>query len=599
MPQNNVSAQPIEFDLPMTSSTERLLAFSFANADILLEVDGALCIRYICGATRSLLRHEDCELDGHALCELIAAADRSMVQALLNGLANNTRLNPVIVRLAGDSKNNSALMSGYRMDGKAARYYLTLTKVRPSMAELRRSETVDSETGLMTAENFAESLSERLAATQAHNPDAKLTLIRLDQFDALKQRLGEDSITQMMDEIGGLMRAMSVDGNTAGRLGPDRFGLMHMPSVNPAELERGVARISQANDPTGTGVTVSGKTLDLASDTLSPQDRQRVILYTVKKFSDAQGKFEIHTMADAMKEILADTVKRVRNVKQTLNGNRLKVALQPIVALSDRAIHHYEALARPTDGQTPAGIIGFAEEIGLSEDFDLLVGQKVVDILTQGGAGGHMPSVALNISAASLESELFVQAFRALLAPDRSLREHLLIEVTESMRIRDLEATNAVLKQLRADGHKVCLDDFGAGASSFPYIQALEVDCVKIDGIYVKRVESGQRDRAILKAMVTLCTDLGVSIVAEMIETESQAKLLAELGVQYGQGYLFGKPALDVAFQPPSAPAAKPAGRAVGAAVNAQTSDDRERRAAAAAAAVQNMRRRGARESWG
>ncbi len=573
----------------MATSTERLLAFSFANADILLEVDGGSSVRYICGATRSLLQREDAQLNGRPLAELLAPADRGMVQALLKNLPNNTRLNPVIVRLAGgDAKANSALLSGYRLDGDAAHFYLTLSRVRPSTADLRRSESLDTETGLLPADGFAQSVNERLGALHAHQPDAKLTLLRLDQFDELKKRLGEDNIQHMMQEIGGLLRAMSVDGGTAGRLGEDRFGLMHTPSVNAAELERGVARISQANDPSGAGAAVSGTTLDLASETLSAEDRQRVILYTVRKFSEATGRFEIASLGDAVKEILADTVRRVRSIKQTLTGNKLRIALQPIVSLSDRAIHHYEALARPTDGQAPAGLIGFAEEIGLSEDFDLLVCQKVVDILTESAGTGHMPAVALNISAASLESELFVDAFRALLAADRGLRGRLLIEVTESMRIRDLEATNAVLKRLREDGHTVCLDDFGAGASSFPYIQALEVDCVKIDGAYVKRIETAQRDRAILKAMVTLCTDIEVDIVAEMIETEAQAKILAELGVQYGQGYLFGKPSLDAALQPqPRAPAP-------------QTADpQRESLIAATARAKMHLRRRGARDSWG
>jgi EAL domain-containing protein (putative c-di-GMP-specific phosphodiesterase class I) len=126
--------------------------------------------------------------------------------------------------------------------------------------------------------------------------------------------------------------------------------------------------------------------------------------------------------------------------------------------------------------------------------------------------------------------------------------ERLLIEVTESMRIRDLDAANRVLAVLRADGHKVCLDDFGAGAASFPYIQALDVDYVKIDGAYVKRMETHLRDRAILKAMVGLCTDLGIGTVAEMVETDTQATALIDLGVQYAQGYLFGRPTTQYSF---------------------------------------------------
>jgi len=290
-----------------------------------------------------------------------------------------------------------------------------------------------------------------------------------------------------------------------------------------------------------------------AAESLSAEDRQHVIRYMVRKLSDSQSRLETSSITDAMNDTLAGTVKRVRDIRQMLTRNRLRVALQPIVFLADRRIHHYEALARPTDGEAPAGLIGFAEEIGLSADFDLLMCRKVIDILTRGADSGSMPSIALNISAASLESEQFVEAFRKLLAGDRRLRDNLLIEVTESMRIRDLESTNAALGRLRGDGHKVCLDDFGAGASSLHYIRALEVDFVKIDGAYVKRLEFSARDRAILKAMASLCAELDVGIVAEMIETEAQAEILAGLGVQLGQGHLFGKPSLDVAFAPVAA----------------------------------------------
>ncbi len=146
------------------------------------------------------------------------------------------------------------------------------------------------------------------------------------------------------------------------------------------------------------------------------------------------------------------------------------------------------------------------------------------------------------------------------------------------MRIKDLQATNTVLQVLRADGHKICLDDFGAGAASFPYIQALEVDYVKIDGAYVKRMETHPRDRAILKAMVGLCRDLGVGTVAEMVETESQAKALVDLGVDYAQGYLFGRPSLDFTFpQLAAAPL----------------------ELVAEGGARRLMRRRGSRETWG
>lgn len=541
----------------MTSATERLLAFSFANADVLLEVDERHVIRYGCGAIRNLLNRADKDLPNLPVGELIQPADRSMAEASLRVLANNSRLNPVLVHLAGGGERQApAMLGGYRLDSDAKRYYLTLSRPRQGSIETLPQAGQDAETGLLDRESFTQSVERRLAAHPGQPVDSKLTLIRIEELGAIKDRVGGDAMAKMMEEIGGLLRAMSIDGNTAGRLGEDRFGVMHMPTIDPAELEQGVVEISRHNDPTGAGVSVAGATVDLAEDDLSDADRRRVMLYTVRKFSDSKDADTVGTLAEGMKEILSDTVKRVQNFKQTLTNSRLRIALQPVVHLSDRRVHHYEALSRPTDGQAPAGLVGFAEEIGMSPDFDLLVCQKVIDILNDAQDSGAKPSIAVNLSAVSLDSKVFVKTFRTLMSQFSWAVERLQIEVTESMRIRDLAATNEVLQAFRADGHKVCLDDFGAGAASFPYIQALEVDYVKIDGAYVQRMETHPRDHAILKAMVGLCRDLGIGTVAEMVETEAQAAILAELGVDFAQGYLFGQPSVDFSFGTPAGAAA-------------------------------------------
>jgi len=537
----------------MTTATERLLAFAFANADVLLEVDGGGIVQSGLGATRTLLHRPDNRLAGLALAELIASADSAMVDAMLRVLPNNARLNPVLVQLVtGTEKSLTVMLGGYRLDGDGTRFYLTLCRARQPIAAPTDPKDKDSETGLLSSEAFNRTIQTRLGGTDQPPPDAKLTLIRLDDLPQFKTRVDAKSLSTMMEEVGALLRAMSIDGNSAGRLGEDRFGVMHTPHVDTGALERNVAQISRDSDPTGQGLVVSGATVDLGGDDLSEADRRRVVLYTVRKFSDTEGPVALGSLTDGLKEVLASTVKRVQAFKQTLSNDRLKVALQPIVGLGDRRVHHFEALARPTDGQSPATMVGFAEEIGMTQDFDLLVCQKAIDILTEARGRGTDASIAINLSAVSLDSQVFVKTFRALVAQSDWAVQRLLIEVTESMRIKDLEATNTVLQVLRADGHKICLDDFGAGAASFPYIQALDVDYVKIDGAYVKRMETHPRDRAILKAMVGLCRDLGIGTVAEMVETEGQAKALVDLGVDYAQGYLFGRPSLEFNFPPAS-----------------------------------------------
>jgi EAL domain-containing protein (putative c-di-GMP-specific phosphodiesterase class I) len=104
---------------------------------------------------------------------------------------------------------------------------------------------------------------------------------------------------------------------------------------------------------------------------------------------------------------------------------------------------------------------------------------------------------------------------------------------------------------LRDAGHKVCLDDFGAGASAFQYLRALDVDVVKIDGIYVRDALKMGKGKSFLKAMAGLCNDLGIVTVAEMIENANAVTFLRACGVAYGQGYLFGRPSEDISVFDP------------------------------------------------
>jgi EAL domain-containing protein (putative c-di-GMP-specific phosphodiesterase class I) len=114
------------------------------------------------------------------------------------------------------------------------------------------------------------------------------------------------------------------------------------------------------------------------------------------------------------------------------------------------------------------------------------------------------------------------------------------------MALADLDGANAFLQQLRKRGHKVCLDDFGTGASAFEYLRTLDVDIVKIDGSYIRNASKTPKGADFVRAITALCSSLGVETVAEMVETEEVVKPLIDWGIVYGQGYLFGKPNADI-----------------------------------------------------
>ncbi len=138
----------------------------------------------------------------------------------------------------------------------------------------------------------------------------------------------------------------------------------------------------------------------------------------------------------------------------------------------------------------------------------------------------------------------------ALLRGNKDLKQYLSLEITESAKIHDLDALGGVVQEMRAIGFKIYLDDFGAGAAGFQYLKKLKVDALKIDGDYIRDAINNKEDRAYLRSMVTLCRDLGIVTVGEWVETQEHAKLLLEMGVDYGQGYFFGKPSPNFLTEP-------------------------------------------------
>jgi len=176
------------------------------------------------------------------------------------------------------------------------------------------------------------------------------------------------------------------------------------------------------------------------------------------------------------------------------------------------------------------------------EDFDLMICQRVIDLLVERAKSGQNAKVAINLSARSLESSLFVTVLRKLLSPHRRIRADILLDLTESARVTRFEEMGKALGLLQRDGHTICLDDFGAGETNFAYLRAFHVDQVKFNGSHVRAVTSSRRGQSFIRAMAALSRDLGITTVAEMIEDADQARMVASLGAALGQGYLFGRP---------------------------------------------------------
>lgn len=232
---------------------------------------------------------------------------------------------------------------------------------------------------------------------------------------------------------------------------------------------------------------------------------------------------------------------RAQATRDLIARRRFALAFQPVVTLADRQVHHLEALLRPApvEGQTGStqDFVTFSEAIGLAEALDGAVLDRVAETIdTLAGV-----PVAVNVSGHSLQSRAFRCRLIALAAmfPGR-----ILIELTETAEIEAPEIVSAAIDRLRSAGMAVCLDDLGAGHAAFRYLRQFRVDYVKIDGTFVHGAASDARDRSFVASMLDMARATGARAIAEMVETEAQCAVMQGLGVAFGQGWLFGRPAL-------------------------------------------------------
>ena len=234
-------------------------------------------------------------------------------------------------------------------------------------------------------------------------------------------------------------------------------------------------------------------------------------------------------------------------LRQALAQDRLHLAFQPIVDLRTGAVYGMESLLRfdadDLPGWTVAEAITAAEEGGLIVPIGRWVLEASVLQLARWRAQGHETRLAVNVSARQLETGELVDDVRSALARHGVPASSLSLEITEHQLVRDLEDSTRELTRLRKLGVRVALDDFGTGYSSLSYLPRLPLDTLKIDRELVRRV-GGARDT--VPAVLRLGRDLGLTVVAEGIETADQLLMLREAGCTLGQGFLLARP-LDVA----------------------------------------------------
>jgi EAL domain-containing protein (putative c-di-GMP-specific phosphodiesterase class I) len=245
-------------------------------------------------------------------------------------------------------------------------------------------------------------------------------------------------------------------------------------------------------------------------------------------------------------ENIHSRLRQKERILRALEEDRFEPWFQPILDLNDQQIHHYEALARMCeDGNIvlPGAFIPTAEALGLINAIDRTITQKTIHYQANLKQHGHDLSFTINISGKHLGSEELLAFLRTTIDKSGADPSRLVFEITETAAIRDLEQAITFIKALKTLGCRFALDDFGVGFTSFIYLREMNVDFIKIDGAFIRRLHEHRHDQGIVKAIITVARDMRVKTVAEFVEQEETLNLLKKFEVDYAQGFFIGKPA--------------------------------------------------------
>ena len=424
--------------------------------------------------------------------------------------------------------------------------------------EIRRMAYTDSLTGLANRLAFREELEDRLLTLQANSGELALLFIDLDDFkrvnDTLGHEEGDEVLNQLALRVKATLEKHGLPGSQVARFSGDEFILLFLKSdIRNSSNELAEDLLAEVRKP----LVLHGNPLYLTASigiTLFPFDANAagvmlknadIAMYQAK----VAGKNCYRFYSRAMDQAVERRVQLEQELRGAFERGEMGLMYQPIYNLTDGRIVGAEALMRwqhPRLGMVPPStFIEVAEQSGLIE----MLGRHALVLACNDAAmwtttDNTLPFISVNVSSKQLRGGELVDVIETVLASSGLKPHQLHLELTETAILSDENQASVLLSRVRATGVKVWLDDFGTGFSGLSHLRRVPVDGVKIDRSFVTDLLRDPDDLALTTSIIAMAHSLGITVVAEGIETEGQYAVLRERGCDQGQGFWLGRPML-------------------------------------------------------
>ncbi|CAN5219516.1 hypothetical protein BH24PSE2_BH24PSE2_21820 [soil metagenome] len=414
----------------------------------------------------------------------------------------------------------------------------------------------DALTGLINRQEFETRLGDSLRATRAERPvKSVLIYLDVDQFKVINDTCGHAAGDQLLRQLTVVMQSHIRASDTLARLGGDEFGIL-LEGCSMPEAEKIAEALRQAIrdyrftwDERAIGVGASIGLVPVTIDTDSAQSAMSaadVACYAAKDL----GRNRVHAYEPGDASERHKEMQWVSRLTQACDEDRFELYYQPIVPIAPTAARraHYELLLRMRDPHgemvLPSEFIPAAERYNLMSTLDRWVVRHALDHLAQppNAAPDETYTLAINLSGNSLSDPDFLGYLMRELEAHRVAPGSICFEITETAAIANLTRVVHFMKALKQLGCLFSLDDFGSGLSSFAYLKSLPVDYLKIDGHFIKNVTHDAVDQSMVDAINKIGRSMGIKTIAERVESGAVLETLANIGIEYAQGYHIARP---------------------------------------------------------